>query len=772
MKFERLLALLLMLWLGSGLVMPANAADTAVARDSFKIANIEVRGLQRIPPATVFSYLPVKVGEVFKYSETPQIIDALYSTGFFDRINVYRQGDILVIRVKERPAINAIKFSGNSLIKTSQLKQALQQAGIVKGQVFKRQVLQEMQNQLRDQYNARGKYNVKIDTIVKHLPRNRVDIDIKITEGKTATIKQVVIVGNHAFKEQQLLNQLEVGRPPWWAIFSQRDKFSAQRLNASLEKLRSQYLNDGYINFALNSTQVALTPNHRHIYLTINVDEGNQYHVKNVKLAGKLLFPRAELRKLLQIKAGEVFSRKRVIDSIRALQNRYGDDGYAFANINPIPQVDKANKTVGLTFYIDPGKRVYVRDIRFVGNESTSGVVLRREMRQLEGALYSTKLIDRSKVRLQRLPYIKSVKIDTRRVPGSDNQVDLIVHVSQRLASSFSASIGYSQFEGVILATGISSSNFLGTGNALKLSVNTSKINTLYQLNYVNPYYTINGVSRGIDLYYQKTNTSSVDIIDYSANRLGATVNYGVPLSEYNTLNASYGYQQVKVKVGSSPAQEVTDYIARNGDLYNLFKLGLGLYHDTRNRTVFPTQGNYQGMSLDLITPGSTVKYYKLSYFNRQYMPFTSWLTGKLSGSLGYGKGYSGTTTLPFFEKYYSGGINSVAGYQDSSLGPIDPATGQPAGGDFKITTRASLIFPVPFLNAAQSSVRMSAFVDAGNVFAKLHSFKADQLRSSAGIGLEWLSPIGPLSFSLAKPLNQKPGDHTQIFQFSIGTYF
>ncbi|MEJ2629747.1 MAG: outer membrane protein assembly factor BamA [Acidihalobacter sp.] len=766
-----MLALILTLWLGTGVVTHAVAADAAPAKDSFKVANIEVRGLQRITPGTVFSYLPVHVGDEFKYSETPRIIDALYRTGFFDRVDVYRQGDVLVVKVQERPAINDIKFSGNSLIKTDQLKQALKQAGIAKGQVFKREVLDDLQNQLRDQYYARGKYNVKIDTTVKDLPRNRVDIDIKITEGKTATIKQVTVVGNHAFKEQQLLDQLDVGIPPWWAFLSQRDKYSKQRLSASLEKLRSQYLDAGYIDFALNSTQVALTPNHRDMYITINVHEGDKYRVKDVKLAGNLLYPRAELMKLMQIKAGEVFSRKKVIDTVKALQNRYGNDGYAFANINPIPQVDKANKTVGLTFFVDPGRRVYVREIHFVGNQTTSGQVLRREMRQMEGGLYSTKLIDRSKVRLQRLPYVESVNIDTRRVPGSDNQVDLIVHVKERLSSSFRVSIGYSQFEGVILSTGVSSSNFLGTGNQMKFAINTSKINTLYQINYVNPYYTLNGVSRGINLYYQQTDTASADIVDYSADRLGAAVSYGVPLSEYDSLNASYGYQAVKVKVGSNPAQSVTDYIAEYGRNYNLFKLGLGLNHDTRNKTVFPTKGNYQGISLDLITPGSTVKYYKVGYFNHQYVPITGWLTGSLSGTVGYGKGYDGTASLPFFDKYYAGGIDSVAGYKDSSLGPLDPVTGQPTGGDLKLVGRASLIFPAPFLTNA-SSVRMSAFVDTGNVFAGVKDFKTNELRKSAGLAMEWLSPIGPLSFSVAKPLDKKSGDKTQVFQFNIGTYF
>ncbi|APZ44637.1 outer membrane protein assembly factor BamA [Acidihalobacter ferrooxydans] len=752
--------------------LPAAAATATIApAGSFKIANIELRGLQRISPSTVFAYLPVHVGEEFQYSETPKVIDALYGTGFFSRVNVYRQGNVLIVDLKERPAINDIRFRGNSLIKTAQLKRALKQAGIAKGLVFKRDVLNELRNELLAQYYGQGKYNVKIDTTVKPLPRNRVDIDIHIIEGKTATIKQVVVVGNHAFREQHLLGLLDVGTKPWWEFWSSRNKYSQARLSSSLNTLQSQYLNDGYINFALNSTQVALTPNHRNMYITINVHEGEKYSVKKVSLAGKLLYPKAQLMKLLKIKPGEVFSRKQVLDSVKALQNLYGDNGYAFANINPVPQVDQATHEVSLTFFVDPGRRVYVHEIHFIGNNGTSGNVLRREMRQMEGGLYSTKLIDLSKRRLQRLPYIESVKIDTQRVAGSDDQVNLNVHVKERLSSSFTASIGYSQFDGITFATGISSQNFLGTGNSLNLSVNTSRINTLYQINYINPYYTINGVSRGINLYYQRTDTASADIIDYNANRLGMAVSYGIPLSEFNTLNASYGYQQVKVTVGTDPAESVTSYIADYGSTYNLFKLGAGLTHDTRNRTVFPTSGNYQGLNLSLITPGSTVKYYKVSYFNDQYIPLSSWLTGVLNANVSYGAGYDGTRTLPFFDKYYAGGMGSVAGYKDSSLGPRDPVTGQPTGGNFLTTASAGLRFPAPFLTNS-NSVRMSLFYDIGNVFASARTFKANQLRSSVGLGLEWLSPIGPLSFSIAKPLNAKPGDQTQTFQFNIGTYF
>ena len=754
-----------------GAIPAAHAAGMQQASGSFRISNIELKGLQRISPNTVFSYLPVHVGEVFNVRETPKVIQALYATGFFDQISLYRQGDLLIVELHERPAINDIKIRGNHLIKTKRLKQALQQAGIVKGQVYKPDVLAELKNQLLDQYYARGKYNVKVDVRIQRLPRNRVNIDIHIIEGKTATVKQVVIVGNQAYPENKLRGLLDIGPKPWWAFWSNRNQYSQARVAQAMNQLADFYLNHGYLNYALNSYQTALTPTHRQAYVTFNIQEGSQYKIGEVSLQGRLLYPRAELEKLLQVKPGQVFSRKNVIDSIKALQNRYGDDGYAFANINPIPQVDKATKTVNLTFFIDPGRRYYVREIRFFGNHATSGNVFRREMRQLEGALYSTKLIALSKQRLQRLPFVESVNIDTRRVPGTNNQVDLDVHLKDRLASSFSASIGYSQFEGVIFSTGVTSSNFMGTGNAASVNINTSKINTLYSLNYTNPYYTINGVSRTISLYYQRTNTSKVDIVNYSANRLGLSMSYGIPLTEYDTLNAGFGFQDLKVTEGSTPSQTVSTFIAQHGTRYKLFNLSAGITHDTRNRTIFPTSGNYQGLNLFLVTPGSTVKYYKLGYFNQEYVPLTRSLTAKFSGSIDYGSGYGGISSLPFFDRYYAGGMTSVAGFKTSTLGPLDPLTGQPVGGDFKTIARASLLFPVPFLGHA-NSIRMSAFVDTGNVFASYHDFKASALRSSAGIALEWLSPIGPLSFSLAKPFNVKPTDQTQVFQFNIGTYF
>ncbi len=746
-------------------------AHASVGVDKFKIAGIDVEGLQRISRGTVLTYLPVHVGQTFKESESSKIISALYHTGFFSHVSLYKKKHVLIVKVKERPEINNIKFSGNKIISNDRLKLVMMQAHVAKAQIYKPNVLREIQNALRQQYYSRGKYNVKLNTTVKHLPRNRVNINIKITEGYTAKVKQVNIVGNQAYSEQHLRGLMALGLRPWWDFLSSRDKYSKQRLNKSIHNLRDQYLNHGYINFSINSTQIALTPTHHHVYLDINIHEGDQYHISNIKLAGKLLFNKPKLKKLFKIHSGQIFSRKRVRDTIKALTNLYGDHGYAFANINPVPEINRKNKTIGLTFYVDPGKRIYVNQIHFYGNKSTQGEVLRREMRQLEGAQYSSREIQRSKIRLQRLPFIKQVNIDTQRVPGTNDEVNLNVHVKERMAGSFQASVGYSQFEGIILSTSVSTNNFLGEGKAIQLSVNTSKVNTLYQLKYRNPYYTINGVSRSIDLYYQRTNTSHVYIINYSANRIGGKVTYGIPVSEYDSLDASYGYEGLTVNPGSTPSVTVTNFITKHGNNYDMFKLGVGFTHDSRNRTVFPTTGNYQTLNLSVVTPGSTIKYYKVGYKNHQYFPLSRSLTLSLDGDFGYGAGYDGTNRLPFFDTYYTGGIKSVAGYQDYSLGPQDPVTQLPIGGDVKVVGRASLVFPVPFLKDS-SSIRLSTFVDAGNVFAKPQDYKTKDLRTSAGIGLEWLSPIGPLSFSVAKALNPGPNDRLQVFQFNIGTYF
>lgn len=769
-RVGRCLLIGLLMW-GGGLwlTMPVMAA-APTTDSSFVIKSIQITGTERFPVATVKSYLPVHVGQKMTPQESTRIIQKLFATGFFDQIRVYRDGDALIINVHERSVINAVKFTGNQIVKSSQFKKILKQSGLYKGQVYEPDMLNTLKLQLLEQYYRMGHYNAVIHASVKSLPRNRVDIDLKIEEGKTAVVKQIAIVGNHAFSEDHLLSQLPMGQPSWWKFWSHRNKFSLQKLEKSIQVIKKDYMNSGYIDFALDSTQLGLTPNRHQMYVTLNIKEGHRYKVSGVHLSGHLLGYKAQLRPLLKIRKGEIFSRKKVMDTIKALQNFYGDKGYAFANVNPIPDVHKAKRTVGLTFYVDPGRRYYVREIHFFGNKSTQGNVLRREMRQLEGALYSRKNIHLSKLRIQRLPYIVHVKITPQRVPGSNNQVDLNVYIKERLSNSFTASIGYSQFEGAILSATVSSNNFLGTGNSLNVGVNTSLLSTLYNVSYMNPFFTVNGVSESYNLYYERTDTANTVIINYTSDRLGGSISFGIPLSNFDTINLGMGAEKMNVALGSTPSATVTDFLQQYGDNYQLMNLTLGYTHDTRNKTVFPTSGNDQNVNLYLV-PIGTIHYYKLGYSNEQYFPITSWLTGALSGTLGYGNGFSGTNTLPFFDTYYAGGIGSVAGYQDNTLGPVDPVSGQPTGGNVEVVGQAELIWPVPFMTNSPN-VRLSTFFDAGNIYRNLHDAKRTPLRTSVGVGFEWLSPIGPLTFSIAKALNPGPTDQTQMFQFNIGTYF
>jgi outer membrane protein insertion porin family len=743
--------------------------STPALADGFQVKDIKIEGLHRISAGTVFSYLPIQVGDTYDGQST-KIIDALYQTGFFKNIELLKQDDSLVIKVVERPAIDEIKIHGNKLIETKQLQESLKQVGISRGRTFNRAVLDRLKSELQQVYLSRGKYDVRIKTSVKDLPRNRVSIDIDIHEGATAKIKRINIVGNHYYSEDDIKNELETSEGSLFSFITGSNDYSKQKLAGDLERIKSLYLDHGFINFNINSTQVSLTPDKKDIYITINVDEGDQYRVSSVGFAGDTIVPVKELQAMSTIKPGEIFSRKKINDLIEKIEERLGNYGYAFATVNPIPTIDKKNKTVAVTLYVDPGRRVYVNRITFHGNYKTQDVVLRREMRQMEGAWYDRAQIKRSKTRLQRLSYIESANVKTVRIPGRDDAVNLVVDVKERLASSFSAGIGYSDSEGVIFNTSLSFGNFRGTGKNVAVSVNTSKVNTVYSLSYTNPYYTLNGISRGFSVYYRTIDAAAAGVTTYSADRYGGNLNYGVPLSEFDNFNFGVGLQNTKVKTGTNASTQVQDYLRTNGNEFNEYLINVGYTHDSRNRTVFANSGLLSTTGLSVALPGSDLEYYKLSLYNTYHYPLSDKTSLFAKGNIGYGKGYGKTTTLPFFEKYYAGGVGTVRGYKDNSLGPLD-SNGDPYGGDLRTTFSTGLLFPVPF-SQKLDSVRMSAFFDAGNVFAKPKDFEFNQLRTSAGIGLIWLSPIGPLNFSFASALNAKPGDHTQSFQFTIGTQF
>lgn len=742
----------------------------AFAFSPFTAKDIRVEGLKRISQGTVFNYLPFKVGERMDDTRSVEVIRALFKTGFFKTVRLERDGNTLVIVVSERPAIASIKFSGNKDIETKKLKKSLKEVGFADGQVFDRSTLDKVEQELRQIYFSRGKYAVRIKTTVTPLPRNRVGIAIDISEGRAAKIRQITVVGNHAYSEKTLLKQFELGTPNLLSFYTKNDRYSKQKLSGDLERLRSFYMDRGYINFNIESTQVSLSPNRQDVYITVNVSEGHKYKVKAVRIAGRLVLKPAQLFPLVTIRQGEIFSRKAASDSANAIADELGNYGYAFANVNTIPDIDRKTRTVTLTFYVDPGRRTYVRRINFSGNTKTKDEVLRREMRQMEAAPISTKKVKLSRSRLERLGFFRHVNVNTKPVPGTSDQVDVDYKVTERPSGSLMAGVGFSQTGGLLLNASVSQDNFLGTGNRVSVSFNNSSYNTLYSVDYTNPYYTINGVSRSLSGFYQTTDAALANLASYTTDVGGGSVTYGIPVSEYDRVQLGVGFRRTTIRPGTFASTQVLDYIATNGDAYNTFNLKLGWIADDRNRAVFPDSGMRRSLQLDLATPGSTAEYYRLTFKEQHYLPLTRHLTFALTGGVGYGDTYAGSQQYPIFQNFYAGGIGSVRGYRDNTLGPLD-SNGLPLGGRLRVTGSAELLFPPPFVHENQS-VRLSLFLDMGNVYKDVSSFSASQLRYSAGVSLIWLTPFGALDFSLGMPLNARSTDQKQPFQFTIGAPF
>lgn len=745
-------------------------ASGAIWAQSYVIEDIEIEGLERITAGTALTYMPVQVGDTFDDARSAEVIRALYQTGFFSDVELARRNDVLVVIVEERPAINEISFTGNRDIPSEGLTEALRGVGLQPGRVFNRTVLDQIETELRQQYLARGRYNVEIDIEITELPRNRVDVDITIAEGRVAKIRKVNVVGNEAFEDRAITRRFESGVPPWWAFLSRRDNYSREKLAGDLERLRSRYLDAGFLNFDVDSTQVTLTPDRSDIYITINVDEGEQFRIGEVNLAGDLVVPAEELRELIEIEPGEIFSRRQVVNSAERITRRLGVEGFAFANVNPIPEVDEQDQQVAMTFFVDPGPRVYVRRITITGNTGTQESVYRRELRQMEGAWFNGDLVDRSRTRLQRLPFVENASLETRRVPGTEDQVDLEVTVRERLSGALSLGAGFSQSQGVLLTASLSQDNFMGTGNRVTISLSNSQVQQLFNVSVLNPHYSIHGATRGFSVFYQKIDAEEANISRFTSNRFGANVTYGIPFSEFDTLNIRPGYENIEILTVDTTPVEITDFLDREGDRYDIFSTEISYTHDTRDRTIFASSGRRHRLGADVALPGSDLKYYRLTYNGQEIFKLSDAYSLSLSLGLGYGEGYDGTDTLPFFEHFFAGGIRSVRGFEDNSLGPRD-SNDDPFGGAFRTTASAELFFPMP-LAAENESVRMSAFVDAGQVYESFGDFETDELRVSAGLALTWMSPVGPLSFSYGEPLRDKPGDEIQNLQFLLGASF
>jgi len=776
MSFIRLF--LIVILFNSVCILPAHA-------DAFVVSEIKIEGLQRLPDGTLLNYLPIVVGDPIDDNQITYSISELYKTGFFADVKFFRDGDVLVVRVKERPSIADVKFSGNSDIDDNALKDALVNIGVTRGQIYNRSLLEKLTLELERVYFSQGKYGVKINTEVTDLDQNRVDIEITISEGQVALIKHINIVGNDVYDDDILLDELDSGVPSAWALFSSIDEYSKPKLNGDLEKIRSYYLDRGYIKFSIESTQVSLTPDKQDIYITINVSEGDRYKISSSDLTGELVVNRQTMESQILTHQGMYFSRSLMTTSKKRLETQMGRIGYAFSEVKVTPVIDDEKKEVALTYHAIPGEKVYVRRINIFGNDSTQDQVYRREMRLMEGSILASDLLERSKTRIQRLPYIETVDINTTPVPGTSNQVDLEVTVAEKLAGSFNIGAGFSQTQGLLFNVGLTQENLFGTGKRLALNINTDSANTIYSAAYTNPYYTIDGVSRTLSVSFRDRDAAEELINNFQTNSGDLSISYGIPLTEFNTLSLGYGLSYIKIFPSAiNPSGDVTDFLAeQNGKTsFNSLTLSTSFSHDTRNRTVFATTGTQQTVGMNMTVPGSDLEYYKISYNTNTFFSVTRDTTLLLRSNLAYGDGYGNSSSLPFFERYFAGGIRTVRGYESNSLGPRDEITGFAIGGNMRVTAGADYIFPIPFVEKPPSSVRLSAFLDIGNVFldgiptydadASSTGFQADQLRSSVGLSLVWISPIGPLRFSYAETINEVPGDDLRAFQFSIGSFF
>ena len=747
-------------------------ASTALGMDTFVIKDIRVEGIQRTEAGTVFSYLPVKVGETIDDEKATQAIKALYATGFFKDVRLEADNGVLIVQVQERPAVAQITFSGMKAFPADKVKEALKLTGMSEGMTFDQSMLDKAEQEIKRQYLSQGKYGAEVKTVVTPMERNRVAVAFNVEEGAVSKIRSINIVGNKAYNESELRDQFGLTTPGWLTWWTKDDQYSKQKLSADLEALRSFYMNQGYLEFNIDSTQVSITPDKRDIYITVNITEGEKYNVSDVNLAGELLVPEDELRQLITVEPGEMFNRGKLIESSKAIGDRLGNDGYAFANVNAVPEVDKEKHQVAFTFFVDPGRRVYVRRINLTGNTTTRDEVLRREMRQLESSWYSAEKINRSKERLNRTQYFSDVNVETPAVAGAPDQVDVNVNVTEKSTGSIMFGAGLSSSEGVVFGVTVSQNNLFGTGNRANLQINTGKVNTTYALSYIDPYFTPDGISRGFDIYKRDVDSSSLSVGSYGTHSYGLGVNFGIPLSEKNSINAGMTFDNTDLKLVTSSPQRYIDFCGNDsGCNYSSLRLDLGWVSDSRDSVLYPTKGTFQRLSGEVTVPGLDLQYYKVSYQYQWYKDMSKYFTLMLNGEVGYADGYAGEE-LPFFKNFYVGGVASVRGFETSSIGPHDPVDKNIAlGGNKRFVGNAELFFPVPGMKD-NKQLRLSAFFDTGAVYDVDEPVKLDGLRYSTGVGISWYSPFGPLKLVLAKALNAKDGDKTQIVQFQLGSQF
>ena len=853
-------------------------AMSAAADDSFRISDIRVDGLQRVSAGTVFAALPLNVGDVVDVSILQNASQALFKSGYFDDIKLGRDGTVLVINVVERPAVASIAIDGNKAIPTDKLLEVLKKAGLAEGLIFRRTILDGLAMELERQYVAQGRYGATVETQIEALPQNRVALSLKVKEGKAATIKHINIVGNTVFEKDFLLEMFEQQISGFWSWTGDSDKYSKEKLEGDIERLKSYYMDRGYLRFKVDSTQVSLSPDKQSIYIVINITEGGIYQVHKVDLAGELKIPEDDVRRLLLLVPDRIFSQVLMTKSSERIKQRLGNEGYTAAEVKEVTDIDDEKHTVDVTFYVNPQERKYVRRIDFRGNTKTMDEVLRREMRQMEGSVATSYKIEQSKVRMQRLGFFKGVEMETQDVPGTGDQVDLQYTVEEQPSGSIGASVGFAQDSGVILGANIQQDNFLGTGKRVGFNVSVSDYQKEFSFNFMDPYYTPDGVSRGFKIYYTARDLEEVNISSYSVDTYGIDMTFGYPISEIEDVSFGLGYSRNDITVGTAPAQEISgtpllypyitetvgaDCLAEvragsvtpacgtytdsanydlntvplsaqpdtvytttpqgfldvHGNQFDNFSLNASWRESVLNRGRLATRGYSQSVYGEVTVPASDLEYWKLNYRAQYFQPLTRKLTLRLRTQLGYGDGYGDTDRLPFYEHFFVGGFGSVRGYKRNTVGPrstpavgyvisptqaaggyasgpayvcdpntatcklltalLDDPEGSPFGGDVQVVGGAEVIFPMPFIKD-QRTMQSAFFVDAGSAFdtncgpKQMNCFDIDsgEFRYSYGLGLTWITGMGPLTFSIARPIAEGEHDDTEFFQFSLGQTF
>ena len=753
----------------------------------FIISDIRLEGLQRVSAGTVFGAISYSIGDNVGALELQGIARSIFKTESFDDVQIGRDGNVLVVLLKERPSIDSIEFEGNKAIKTEALLEGLQGSGLSEGQIFKKVTLDQIASDLERQYVSQGRYDASVEATVEELTRNRVAIKVDIYEGSVSGLKHINIIGNLAFPDEELLDLLELRIPKFFAFFSKDDQYSREKFQSDIEALESFYLDRGYLDFRIDSTQVSVAPNMEDVYITINLEEGEVYSVSGVEIAGELRdIPESSIRALILGAEDKVFSRRLMTSSEERIEAALGNAGYTFASAKGEPVQDEEDNSVTIKYFVDAGKRAYVRRVNFSGNTVTQDHVLRREMRQMENGWASTAMIEGSKIRLQRLGFFKEVNVETPAVLGMEDQIDVDFTVEEQPSGSISATVGYAENRGLILGLGYQESNVFGTGNSINIGVNRSDFQTSLSLSFFDPYFTVDGVSRGYSISYRKSDFEDFNVASFSTDSIGANVSFGYPISEISRINFNIGFENTQIEEGIIPAREISEFLDREGSEFNLITLQASYRMSALNRGLLPTGGRSQSISFDMTIPGSELEFYRINYNGQIFFPLFDPFVLRLRTDLGYGGTYGDTQTFPFYKHFFAGGMGSVRGFDGNSLGPRSTPSPQdrfndpdPIGGNVLIEMSAEILFPLPFVDD-QTQMRSVLFFDAGNVFntncpqVSVYCLDIDEgeLRYSAGIAFTWITGFAPLSFSLSFPINEKEGDEKESFQFELGKSF